>query len=188
MADLEVRLREKQVERLPVSKGEVLLSDLAARYPNLEDDIQQEHEARQFSAALGTSLPSSLGGSLQSTPTEWKNSSSRPSSGKKGRKNATPVRSPVIRPATSDLIFDMDDDLDVGQGSPVVKQVRPSGKQSGGNPWRDTSGKPLKEQPPVFSSHQRFRVLPESISAVDGQDPWSVVKTPGKGYCFLLSI
>jgi hypothetical protein len=183
MSDLEIRLREKQVERLPISKGEVLLSDLAARFPNLEDDIQQEHEARQFSVAPGTSLPSSFGGSLPSTPMEWKHSSSRPSSGKKGRKNATLVKSPVIRPATSDLIFDMDDDIEVGQGSPVVKHGKPPGKQPEvRNPWRDVNGKPLKEQPPVFSSDHRFRVLPESIAAVDDQESWSVVNTPGKGY------
>jgi hypothetical protein len=54
-------VREKQVERLPISRGEVLLHDLAARYPNLENDILKEHEARRFTANLGTSLASSFG-------------------------------------------------------------------------------------------------------------------------------
>src|SRR5208282_5904134 len=104
MADLEVRVRAKQVERLPISRGEILLHDLAARYPNLNDDILQELEARRFTAAPGTSLASSFGGtSLPSPPVELKHS---PKSGRRGRKSVTPIaRSPSLRPA-SDLIFD----------------------------------------------------------------------------------
>ena len=188
MADLEVRVREKQVERLPISRGEVLLHDLASRYPNLEDDILQEHEARQFTVVLGTSLSSSFGGtSVPSTPMEGRNPSSRPSSGKKGKRAATPVASsPLIRPMPSDMIFDMDDDLDINQGSPAMKQTRLVEAQGEArNPWRDASGKPLKEQPPTFSSNQKFRVMPESVSADlngHGHEGWSAVKTPAKGY------
>src|ERR1700737_2695913 len=179
MADLEIHLRKKQVERLPISKGDILLSDLALRYPNLLDDIQQEHEARRFTAAPGTSLPSSSR-SLPSKPMEWKHP--KLSSGKKSKKSATPVQSPIIQPAGSDLIFDMDDDLDM-HGSPVVKTARPSGKgDTTKNLWRDGSGRPLKEQPLNFAVGRRFRVLPENISATEDQEQWSVVKTPGKGY------
>lgn len=189
IADLEIRVREKQVERLPISRGEILLHDLASRYPNLEDDILQEHEARQFTAVLGTSLSSSFGGgtSLPSTPMDFRNPTSRPSSGKKGKRVATPVvSSPLIRPVPSDMIFDMDDDLDISQGSPALKQTN-SMESHGGeakNPWRDASGRPLKEQPPVFSSNQKFRVMHESVSADlngYGHEGWSEAKTPAKG-------
>jgi len=189
MSDLEIRVREKQVERLPISRGEILLHDLASRYPNLEDDILQEHEARQFTAVLGTSLSSSFGGgtSVPSTPMEWRNPSSRPSSGKKGKRVVTPVASsPLIRPMPSDMIFDMDDYLDISQGSPGMKQTKSvAGHGEAKNPWRDASGKPLKEQPPLFSSNQKFRVMPESVSADlnghHGHEGWSEVKTPAKG-------
>jgi hypothetical protein len=187
MADLEVRVREKQIERLPISRGEVLLHDLAARYPELEDDIREEREARQFISNLGTSLSSSFGGtSLPSTPIDCRQPASRTSSGRKGKRSVTPVaNSPLLRPVPSDMIFDMDDDLDVSYGSPVVKPVRPADTQVGStpNPWRDASGKPLKEQPTILSSNQRFRVLPESVSAdLNGRETWSEVKTPAKGY------
>jgi hypothetical protein len=187
MSDLEVRVRLKQVERLPISRGEILLHDLASRYPNLEDDILQEHEARQFTSVLGTSLSSSLGGtSLPSTPVEWRNPSSKPSSGKKGKRVITPVASsPLIRPTPSDMIFDMDDDLDISQASPAMKQIK-STEVTGEakNPWRDASGKPLKEQPPVFISNQKFRLVPGSVSAdLNGQshEGLSDVKPPVKG-------
>ena len=187
MTDLEVRIREKQVERLPISRGEVLLHDLVARYPNLEDDLLQEREARQFASVFGTSLSSSFGGTSQpSTPVDWRQPISRPSTGKKGRRSATPaVNSPILRPVPSDMIFDMDDDLEVSYGSPVGKTVRPADMQAGSapNPWRDINGKPLREQPPMLSSNQRFRVLPESVSAdINGRETWSEVKSSVKGY------
>ena len=181
MSDLEVRVREKQVERLPISRGEVLLHDLATRYPNLEDDILQEHEARQFTSTLGTSLASSHGASsLPSTPVDLKHHTGKGSLGRRTRKSVTPIaNSPVLRP-TSDLIFDMDDDLDMG--TPSVKPGRPHPPTSA-NPWRDVNGKPLKEQPPMFSANQRFRIVPESIAAdVSGLEAWAEVKTPSKGY------
>src|SRR5277367_1437852 len=181
MSDLEVRVREKQVERLPISRGEVLLHDLAARYPNLGDDILQEHEARQFTSTLGTSLASSHGASsLPSTPVDQKHANTKGSLGRKTRRSVTPVaNSPVLRP-TSDLIFDMDDDLDMG--SPSIKPGRPHGPTCA-NPWRDVNGKPLKEQHPVFSANQRFRIVPESVAADPaGHEVWSEVKTPSKGY------
>lgn len=180
MSDLEVRVREKQVERLPISRGEILLHDLAARYPNLEDDILQEHEARQFTSVLGTSLASSHGASsLPSTPVDLKHVNSKGSLGRRTRRSVTPVtNNPVLRPA-SDLIFDMDDDLDMG--SPSVKPGRPHAPTNA-NPWRDVSGKPLKEQPPAFSANQQFRLVPESVAAdVSGHEAWSEVKTPSKG-------
>jgi hypothetical protein len=188
MEDLEVRIREKQIERLPISRGEVLLHDLAARYPELEDDIQQEREARQFTSNLGTSLSSSFGGtSLPSTPIDWRQPTSRPSSGRKGKRSVTPIaNSPLLRPVPSDMIFDMDDDLDVSYGSPVVKPARPADTQAGStpNPWRDASGKPLKEQPIILSSNQRFRVLPQSVSTdLNVRETWSEVKVSAKGYC-----
>lgn len=185
MSDFEIVIRRKQIERLPISRGEVLLTDLAARYPNLEDDILQEREARQFTSLLGTSLSSSFGGqSLPSTPLDFRNRDTpKPGSGRRNRKSATPVtRSPVLRPApgSSDLIFDMDDDLE--QGSPLVKTSRPtpaSLPEQGRNPWRDVNGRPLKEQPPNFTANQRFKVLPESVSTgTNGNDGWSEVKTP----------
>ena len=100
-----------------------------------------------------TSLSSSFGGtSLPSTPVELKHSPK--SSGRRGRKSVTPVaRSPLLRPA-SDLIFDMDDDLD---GSPLVKHVRPERPAAQAkNPWRDVNGKPLKEQPPTFDVESKI--------------------------------
>ena len=175
MTDLETRVREKQVERLPISRGEVLLRDLATRYPNLEDDILQEHEARQFTAAPSTSLASSFGGtSLPSAPVELKHSTKS-----SGRRITTVARSPLLPPA-SDLIFDMDD-LD---GNPPVKHVHPERPTyQAMNPWRDANGKPLKEQPPVFKSDQKFRVVPESLSAdLNGREAWSEVRPSGQGY------
>jgi hypothetical protein len=83
------------------------------------------------------------------------------------------------------MIFDMDDDLDVSYGSPVAKTVRPADMQAGSapNPWRDVNGKPLKEQPPMLSSNQRFRVSPESVSVDNnGREIWSEVKPSAKGY------
>jgi hypothetical protein len=184
MADLEAEVRKKQVERLPISKGEVLLRNLATRHPNLEDDIQEEHNARQFIANLGTPLASSLGGmSSPSTPIDLKNPPSNSSTGKKSRRRAASITySPILRPA-SDLIFDMDDDLEITQrSSPIIKQVRPNENRDK-NLWRDASGKPLKEQPPSFSSNQRFRILPDSLSAnLDAQEGWCEIKPPGKGY------
>ena len=183
MEDLEVRVRAKQVERLPISRGEILLSDLAARYPTLEEEIQEEREARQFASALGTSLPSSISGSsVPSTPLDWKRPPSRPSTGKKGKKGVpSATNSPVLRPTASDLMFDMDD-LDAPpppqetKRSPIVGRDVPEA-----NPWRDVHGKPLKEQPPVFTPNQKFRVLHESVSAVnDGQQGWSEVGGRGK--------
>lgn len=175
MMDLEFRLREKQVERLPISKGEVLLHDLVSRYPNLEDDILQEHEARQFVAHLGISLASSLGTtSGPSTPTESKHPVPKSSMERKTRKSDTPaISSPNLHPSTSDLIFDMDDDLDVTYASPSMKYVNPVEK----NPWRDVNGRPLKEQPPNFSPGQRFRVS----SDLNGDRRWSEVRTSTKG-------
>lgn len=186
MSDLEVRVREKQVERLPISRGEVLLHDLAARYPNLEDDIIQEHEARQFTSVLGTSFASSHGASsLPSMPVDFKHHTGKGSLGRRTRKSVTPVtNSPVLRP-TSDLIFDMDDDLDMG--SPSVKPGRPHALPTNENPWRDVNGKPLKEQPPTFTTKQQFQIVSESVAAdVKGHEAWSDVKTPSKGYdlCF----
>ena len=181
MADLEDCVRAKQIERLPISKGEILLSDLASRYPELENDIQEEHEARQFVSALGTSPPSSFPGtSLPNAPMEAKHTTSRTSTGKKGKRSAVPItHSPLLRPTGSDLIFDMDDDPELGENSPTVRFSRPDERDGAKNPWRDVSGKPLKEQPPTFSPNQRFRVGPESVSAGPGE--WSQVKTPGRG-------
>src|SRR5271170_4833684 len=182
MSDLEVRVREKQVDRLPISRGEILLHDLAARYPNLEDDILQEHEARQFTSVLGTSLASSHGASsLPSTPVDLKYANTKGSLGRRTRRSVTPVtNSPLLRP-TSDLIFDMDDDLDMG--SPSVKPGRPHAPPASVNPWRDVNGKPLKEQPPTFSAKQQFRIVPESLTAdVYGHEAWSEVKIPSKAY------
>ena len=174
MSDLEVRVRAKQVERLPISKGEVLLSDLTCRYPNLEEEIREEHEARQFIANLGMSFSSpNPGTSVPTTPVDPRNSSSKASGGKKGKRSAT--NSPLLRPGGSDLIFDMDDDLDVGHGSPMVRHTRSTETKS---LWRDVNGRPLKEQPPVLSSSQRFNVMSDSISAeISEQDNWSEVKT-----------
>jgi inhibitor of Bruton tyrosine kinase len=76
-------------------------------------------------------------------------------------------------------MFDMDD-LD---GSPLVKHVRPQISDETKNPWRDVKGKPLKEQPPTYSSNQRFRIAHESLSAdLNGNETWSEARTPGKGY------
>jgi hypothetical protein len=85
------------------------------------------------------------------------------------------------------MIFDMDDDLDISQASPAMKQTKSVEASHGEakNPWRDASGKPLKEQPSTFSSNQKFRVMPESVSADlngHGHDVWSEIKTPAKGY------
>lgn len=178
MTDLETRVREKQVERLPISRGEVLLSDLAARHPNLEEDILEEHEARQFIAAPSTSSASSLGGtSLPSAPVELKHSAK--SSGRRRPGVTTVARSPLLRPA-SDLMFDMDD-LD---GIPAVNHVHPERPTyQTMNPWRDANGKPLKEQPPAFKSNQKFRVIPESLSAdLSGGEGWLEVRPSGQAY------
>ena len=186
MADLEVRVREKQVERLPISRGEVLLHYMATRYPNLEDDILEEHAARRFTAAPSMLLASSLGEKNDpSKPEEQKRSTK--SSVRRRRKSLTAVaKSPSLR-AAPDLIFDMDDDLD---GSPPAKLVRPEGlADQTKNPWRDANGKPLKEQPPAFTSNQRFRVVPESLSAdLNRHETWSEVRPSGKGYVSSFSV
>ena len=184
IADLEVRVRERQVERLPISKGEILLHDLAARYPDLEDDILQEHEARQFTANFSTSLPSSFGTTTgPSTPIEAKHAPSKSSIGRKGRRSATlTANSPNLRPLASDLIFDMDDDLDVRRGSPSGKHVSPVERLEK-TLWRDVNGKPLKDQPPTFLPAQRFRILPESVSTdLNGTNGWCEVEASGKTY------
>jgi hypothetical protein len=181
MADLEERVREKQVERLPISRGQVLLHDLASRYPNLEDEISEEHEARQFVSALGTSLPSSFGAfSIPATLVDARHPTSKAklSSGKKGKKSVTPASSPLLRAVGSDLIFDMEDDWDAA--SPSARHVRP--QEPAPNLWRDSTGKPLKEQPPVFKPNQRFRLEPESVTAAGNHQTWTEVKTPGRGY------
>jgi hypothetical protein len=178
MSDLEVRVREKQVERLPISKGEVLLRDLATKYPNLENDILEEREAKRFIPNLGTSLSSPyVMTSVPTTPIESKHPSSKTSSSKKARRSAT--NSPLLRPGGSDLIFDMDDDLDVSHGSPTVRHSHPPVRSTEAtNLWRDVNGRPLKDQPPVFSSHQRFNIMSASISAdITEQDNWNEVKS-----------
>lgn len=182
MADLEQRIREKQVERLPISRGAVLLQDLSARYPNLEDEILEEHEARQFVSPLGTSLPSPLGAvgmTTTSVDSRHPPSKSKSSTGRKQKKSLTPTKnSPVLRAMGSDLILDMNDDWDAT--SPTTRTVRLQDTVS--NPWRDATGKPLEEQPPHYSANQRFRLQPESISAHAKQETWIEVKTSAKGY------
>jgi hypothetical protein len=166
MNDLEVRIREKQVDRLPISRGEVLLSDLSSRYPSLALDIEEEHEARQFYTALPNSLPSSLGAtSVPNTPLDAKRPPSRPSTGKKAKRgNLSATNSPLLRAQNSDLIFDMDD-LDVA--TTTVKHVV-KGEDVVEEPWRDINGKPLKVQPPTFSANQKFRLFHEPVG-VNGQ-------------------
>ena len=181
MRDLEVRVREKQVERLPISRGEVLLRDIAARYPNLENDILEEHEARRFISVFGTSLAAQRGASsLPSTSVDLKYSNAKGSLERKTRRSFTPAtNSPVLRP-TSDLIFEMDYELDMG--GPSVKPGRPH-PPSNANPWRDVNGKPLKEQPLTLSANQEFRIVPESLAAdINGHEAWLEIKTPARGY------
>jgi hypothetical protein len=188
MSDLEMRIREKQIERLPISKGEFLLRDLAARHPNLEDDILEEHEARRFVAILGASCASSYGGTKNVlSPIELKHPNSKPSTAKKGKRNArSATNSPILQPS-SDLIFDMDDDLNVSQESPSIRHVRPA--EQAKNPWRDVNGKPLREQPLALSPNQKFRIMPQSISSdVNGHDGWSEVKASDKWFVRFLVI
>ena len=179
MADLETAIRKSQIERLPISKGEVLLQDLACRYPNLEHDMLEEHEARKFISNLGTSFPSSTAGiSMPSPLIDWKHPSSKSSIGKSGKRSAARVSiSPNSRPTVSDFIFDMDYDIEAGSAS---RAIHPSEKVDK-NPWRDVIGKPLKEQPSSYAVNQRFRVFSESLSTdLNRRDGSSEIKTPDK--------
>ena len=185
MTDLEERIRQKQVERLPISRGGVLLNDLATRHPNLADEILEEHEARKFVSALGASVPSSYGAtSGPAAPKELRRpqSTSKSSIGRKQKKSLTPTaNSPVLRAIGSDLIFDVEDD-----SSPSPGYVRP--QETASNPWRDPAGKPVKEQPPTFSAKQRFRLEPESICAAGHHEMWTEIKPIGTGYTLSQSV
>jgi len=182
MTDLEERIRQKQVERLPVSRGDVLLNNLENRHPNLADEILEEHEARKFVSALGTSVPSSYGATsvpAASVESRLPQSKSKSSIGRKQKKSLTPTaNSPVLRATGSDLIFDMEDDLDASSPSP--RYVRP--QETASNPWRDAAGKTLTEQPPTLSAKQRFRLEPESLSAAGNHETWTEINTIGTGY------
>jgi hypothetical protein len=186
IVELEERIRAKQVERLPISKGEVLLHGLSLRNPYLEEDILEEHEARQFYYPLAGSLTSSSavdGMNVPSTPVHGKRPPSRPSTGKAKRVSvdSSATNSPVLQPVKSDLTFDMDGDGEALSASPsAAKLARIAEVVVIENPWRDANGKPLKEQ--SSSANQKLRPDP------DGPDGWSEVRKMSKGYALDIDV
>ncbi|KAJ8099254.1 hypothetical protein POJ06DRAFT_131589 [Lipomyces tetrasporus] len=129
MADLEKVVREKQIEKLPISKSGLLLELLEERNPSLTEARRKERD--RLVSVFGTSLPSSYGSlrqsslpsSLTGNPFDRRPHESGSASGghvhirrrrrsSKEASTASQTVSPVLRPSNppSDFIFDMEDE------------------------------------------------------------------------------
>ncbi|KAK9239107.1 hypothetical protein V1525DRAFT_62991 [Lipomyces kononenkoae] len=133
MVDLEKVVREKQVEKLPISKSGLLLELLEERNPSLAEARRKERD--HLVSVFGTSLPLSYGSLPSSSlPSSFTGRAfdRRPSEGggataghgfqpqnhrrrrrsSKERSIATQPVSPILRPSNppSEFIFDMEDE------------------------------------------------------------------------------
>ncbi|KAK7207191.1 hypothetical protein BZA70DRAFT_6240 [Myxozyma melibiosi] len=153
LQDLEKTVRQKQLEKLPVSKSGILLQLLEERNPALGEARQKEKD-RLVQTFESSSLPSSYGGSLPQSfsssftksgiAAEFRdhgsshNQKSTQRRGSREQSGSAVPQSPVMTATivqSNDFIFDMDDELSSTPSTPATaadwKVVK--GKTKSGN-------------------------------------------------------